>query len=276
MKKRFILLCLRSLPLVVLIASPARSGDSSTPAPDGPSPVAAAELPLPFGVGFWYFGQEQDYAITALRATMLGFPVPGFGPDAISRIENRVDQFNVKADHWIFPWLNVHGVLGDASGEASATINPRLPLPLQDFQIDYDALIYGGGVTLAAGYRNYFFSLTADYTWADVDMEDQPGLTLNDPNGIETLVLTPKIGYHGKRGALWVGAFYQHTEHTQSGSFAVPGMGVIDFAADVEDKTAWNPVIGGEYYVNEHWSLSGELGFGDDRRQALLGLTYRF
>jgi len=267
------------LSLLVLFSFSARSGDSLGSPGKAVSAAEFPELPLPFGAGVWYFGQEQEYVVTGLRATSFGFPVPGFGPEAITRIENRVDQFNFKGDYWVLPWLNVHGLVGTASGEATAAINPALtgpPFFLTDFTVGYDALVYGGGLTLAAGYKNLFATVTADYTWGDVDLQDGPGLTLNDPNGIETLVVTPKIGVHGSKGALWVGAYYQFTRHTQTGTFILPGPLPVDFAADVQDKSPWTPVIGGEYYFNKHWALTMECGFGEDRRQGLMGLTYRF
>lgn len=239
-------------------------------------PEEDAIRPPPFGIGIWYFGQDQEYAITGLRASMFGYPVPGFGPDAITRIENRVDQFNLKGDWWVLPWLNAHVVLGHASGEASASVNPMLPLPLGNFDVGYDAFIYGGGLTVAAGHGSFFASLTADYTRARVDYDDRDGLVLADASGIGTLVITPKVGWHGRRGAVWIGAFYQHTEHTQKGSFDIPGLGIVDFAADVEDKTSWNALVGGEYHFNGQWSACMEVGFGRDKRQAMLGVTRRF
>lgn len=264
--------------LVLLFASPALSKDAPVTSDKEVFAAEFPERPLPFGAGFWYFAQEQDYSVTGLQATAFGFPIPGFDDSAISRIENRVDQFNFKADYWVLPWLNIHGIVGNASGEASATLSPAIQrgFGLTDFTVDYDALVYGGGITLAAGHECFFTTITAQYTWGDVDMEDGAGLTLNDPNGIETLVIIPKIGIHGKKGAVWVGTYYQHTEHTQTGTFILPGPLPVDFAASVEDKTPWNPVIGGEYYFNEHWSLSIEYGFGDDRRQGIVGLTRRF
>ena len=275
MKKRF--LCALLLPLLCHLPVPAK--DEVIPAGKEVTAVEYPELPLPFGAGFFYFGQEQEYVVTGLTATAFGFPVPALGSNSITRIENRVDQFNFKGDYWILPWLNAHGLIGTASGRATATINPLLkgpPFFLTDFVVDYDALVYGGGITLAAGFKNIFATVTADYTWGDVDLPDGPGLTLNDPNGIETLVVTPKIGVHGKRGSLWAGAYYQFTQHTQTGTFILPGPLPVDFAADVQDKTPWTPVVGGEYYFNEHWALTLEFGFGEDRRQGLAGMTYRF
>lgn len=240
--------------------------------------VEYPEAPLPLGLGVWYFGQEQDYELTGLRATAFGFPVAGFGPDAITGIENRVDQFNFKCDYWIFPWLNVHGILGRAEGEATATLSPAIQqgFGLTDFEVGYDALVYGGGLTVAVGHGSIFASVTADYTFGNTEYSSGGGLTLEDADGIETLIISPKIGIHGKRGAIWAGAYYQSTEHTQRGSILLPGPLPINFEADVEDAQEWIAIVGGEYYFNEFWSLTLEYGFGDQREQGLVGLTRRF
>ncbi len=268
---------MKSLPLflsilVIALAGARAKDDALVPAAEPPPPG----LPLSSGVGFWYFGQEQEYVVTGLGATAGGLPIPGIGAGAITRIENRLDQFNLKGDHWIFPWLNVHAIVGTGSGEAEASINPLLPLPVTSFVVGYDALVYGGGATVAAGGENLFTSLTFSYTWADVEFEPGAGLALNDPSGIETLVLTPKIGYYGSRGAVWVGAYYQFTEHIQTGTFTFPTIGPVNFSAAVEDKTRWTPVIGGEYFFNKHWSITGELGIGEQRTQGIFGVTFRF
>ena len=237
------------------------------------------DLPLPFGVSVLYLWQEQEYDVTGLRASAGGFPVPGFGPAAIPRIENEVQEVNAKFDWWALPWLNLHAVFGGLDGQADADLAPFIrPLlgGVGRIEVDYDGIVYGGGITVAGGYGNFFASLTANYTWADVDLEDGLGLSLDDPNGIETLVVVPRIGWRFERGAIWAGGYYQFTEHTQSGSFRLPPpIGTIQFQADVEDEAPWSYVVGGEYRISDQWILSAEIGFGD-RTQVLLGTSYRF
>ena len=235
-------------------------------------------LPLPFGVSVYYLWQQGDYEVTDLRAFLPGgFPVPGLGANAITNIQNDIDEVNAKFDWWALPWLNFHAIIGRVSGHADADLAPALTsmLGASQFKVDYDGLVYGGGMTLAVGYKSFFGSITANYSWADVNMKDGPGLSLDDPNGIETLVITPKIGWRFEQGAVWAGAYYQFTEHTQSGTFNLAGLGAVNFQADVEDKSPWNFIAGGEYKLTDHWILTAEAGFGK-REQVLVGTTYRF
>ena len=262
----------------LLLITPSQAG-SSDPAPSGYSPDIVGGLPLPCGVSVLYMWQQQDYDVTSLRAFAGGFPVPGFGANAITKIQNDVDEVNAKFDWWALPWLNFHAILGRVSGQADADLAPALwPLlgGARQLKVDYDGIVYGGGMTLAAGYKNFFGTVTANYTWGDVNLKDGPGLSFVDPNGIQTLVISPKVGWRFENGAVWVGGYYQHTNHTQTGSFALgPPLGIVNFQASVEDKTPWNYVVGGEYKISNNWILMAEVGFGG-REQVLAGTTYRF
>ena len=234
-------------------------------------------LPLPFGVSVFYMYQESNYDVTSLHATAGGYPVPFLGANAITGVHNEVHEVNAKFDWWAQPWLNFHAILGRVSGEADASLSPdiRQMLGMNGFKVDYDGVVYGGGMTLAAGYKHIFGSVTANYTWADVDLHGGSGLSLAAANGIETLVITPKVGWLFDKGAVWAGAFYQFTEHSQSGSINLPGFGTVNFNAGVEDAAPWNFIMGGEYKITDHWVLTGEVGLGN-REQVLIGTTYRF
>ena len=265
----------------LLLLTPSNAGTS---APAGPAPTndgseIGGGLPAPFGVGVNYMWQQGDYEVTSLRAFAGGYPVPGLGSNAITKLRNDIDEVNLKFDWWAQPWLNFHAIIGRVSGRTDADLAPFIsPLlgGINSFKVDYDGLVYGGGLTLAGAYKNLFGSITGNYTWANVNMQDSPGLSLVDPSGIQTLVVTPKIGWRFDRGSAWVGGFYQFTQHTQSGSFNLgPPMGTINFQADVEDKSPWNYIAGAEYKLTDHWFLTAEVGFGH-REQVLLGTTYRF
>jgi hypothetical protein len=54
-----------------------------------------------------------------------------------------------------------------------------------------------------------------------------------------------------------------------------PPLGIINFAASIEDKSWWNSAAGGEYNISDDWSLMAEGGFGG-RDQVLAGVTHRF
>ncbi len=235
-------------------------------------------LPLPFGVGVLYLWQEGDYDVTGLHATPLP-PGVSVGPSAIPKVQNHIDEVNAKLDWWPLPFLNLHAVLGWVDGHADVSLAPDLALLLggaSQFRFDYNGIVYGGGLTLAAGYKNVFGTTTANYSWADVDLKNHAGVSFIDPKGIETLVITPKVGWRFDNGAVWVGGYYQFTQHTIKGSFDLgPPLGIVNFAASVEDKSRWNYVVGGEYKILDHWNLMAEGGFGD-RDQVLAGITYRF
>jgi len=262
----------------LLLTSPAIAG-TDAPASSGNFAEPLGALPPPFGVSVLYTWEQQEYEVTGLRATAHGFPVPGFGPGAITKLQNEVDDAIVKLDWWALPWLNFHALAGRVSGQADADLAPALWPMLggaRQFKIDYDGDVYGGGMTLAAGYKHLFGLVTANYTWGDVNLKDGRGMSLVDPNGVETLVVTPKIGWKFDRGAVWVGGYYQFTQHTQSGSINLgPPMGTIQFQADVKDKSPWNYTVGGEYKITNNWILTAEIGLGG-REQVMAGTTYRF
>ena len=264
----------------LLTLVPARAGEVTVPpAPTSECADIVGGMPLPFGVGVFYMRQEADYDVTSLHATAGGYPVPGLGANAITRVHNKVDEVNAKLDWWVQPWLNVHAIFGWVSGQTDAELAPALsPLlgGMSGFQVNYNGIVYGGGMTLAAGYKHLFASVTGNYTWADVDLQGGTGLALNDANNIGTLVITPKVGWLFDRGSVWAGAFYQATEHTQYGRFNLgPPLGTVQFNATVEDAAQWDFIMGGEFKITDHWVLTGEVGMGH-RGQVLVGTTYRF
>jgi len=264
--------------LQLLLATPSSAAPSGSGSSEDLNDIIVGGLPLPFGVGVNYLWQRGEYEVTDLHATPLP-PGVSVGPGAIPKVQNHVDEVNVKLDWWALPWLNVHAVVGWADGHADASLSPDLAPLLggaSQFTVDYNGFIYGGGMTLAAGYKHIFGTFTANYTWGDIDLKNGTGLSFIDPDSIETLVLTPKVGWRFDQGAVWVGGFYQFTSYVQSGRFNLgPPLGVINFQASVEDKSPWNYVVGGEYKLFDHWNLMAEGGFGD-RDQVLAGITYRF
>ena len=112
-------------------------------------------------------------------------------------------------------------------------------------------------------HERFFTSLTGIYTHADLEDGDAQ---------IDTLIASPKIG---RRGALYTGAHYQQTNHTQQGSIQVDMLGDINFDIELEDAENWNWIIRGRWNVTERLFVSAEGGFGE-RHQGLVSVGFRF
>lgn len=247
----------------ILTLTPA-VGAQSDPAAD---PGAGGHaLPVPFGLGLTVYSQTQDYKLASLQ---LG--IPGF--DAVLGqalpVDNRTDSYHLKLDYWVLPFLNIYAVGGRL--ETTTTVSLRgvdtgLPFQLNNLRIENDGWVYGGGVTVAGGWDQWFTTVSVTYTEADLEVTD---------GSVEAWVLTPKLGYTLPRGAVWVGAMYQDTEERHAGTYNVPFVGDVPFEVVLGEATEWNGLVGGTAGLTDHLMLILEAGFGA-RQHTMLSLEYRF
>jgi len=251
--------------LAVLAAAVPVSAQTSTRQPLGGSKVDPGRLPRPVGIGLTLYDQSQDYDVTALS-----FNVPGISIDPGSdlEIDNKLQEVNLKIDYWLLPYLNVFGLIGNLDGKTKVDLSRAdLPIPLSRLTIDYDGEVYGGGVTLSAGSDHFFGSLTGIYTETDLSGEFD--------SSVEALVITPKVGLYGRRGAFWIGAMYQDASESHAGTVGVPFIGAVDFAVELEEQDAWNFLVGMSGALSEHWFLELEGGVAG-RLTSSISITYRF
>ncbi len=229
-----------------------------------PAQAASPELPRPFGVGITLYGQSQEYSIERLSFNAPGLVVD---PGALE-IDNQIQEANLKLDYWVAPFLNVFGIVGQLDGKTRVDLTgAALPIPLTHLIIDYDGEVYGGGLTAAVGGARWFGSLTAIYTDTSLSGDFESSVT--------ALVLSPKIGLHGDRGAAWVGAMYQDAQEEHAGRITVPFVGTTDFAVELASKDEINLVVGMSAGLTEHWHLELEGGTVG-RLSGSVGMTYRF
>lgn len=236
---------------------------------DGP-PFAASlaggkKLPLPYGIGITLYNQVQDY-----RLDSLALGIPGFGnlPLDSFKIDNRITDYNVQADVWLFPFLNLFGLVGSIDGttEVDFTGVP-LPFPLGKLEIKYDGTVYGGGMTLAAGGDVWFTSITGVATKSD--------LSGDFDSSADSLVVMPRLGVHNEHGSIWVGAMYLETEERHSGTITLPYVGPVPFAVGLEQQDQWNGLVGLHTNLSEHVTLEVEGGFFA-RSSASATVAWRF
>lgn len=229
-----------------------------------PAAEPPAGLPRPFGVGITLYGQSQDYSLERLS-----FDLPGLAVDtgAIA-IDNQLAEQNLKLDYWLLPFLNVFAIAGRLEGQTDVDFSAvPLPVPLSRVSIQYDGEVYGGGVTFAIGGERWFGSLTGIYTDTEVSGDFDSSVT--------ALVVTPKVGLHGDRGAFWVGAMYQEAEEEHAGTISLPFLGSVGFDVKLAEEDSINLLFGMSAGITEHLHVELEGGTVG-RLSGSVGLTWRF
>ena len=238
--------------------------------------AGARELPLPFGVSLLCYGQDHGYDIRRLAASSaldprIGPMVQQLDPATID-VDNRVTQIGLKADVWLFPFLDVFALAGRIDGETEVSFGelppeaePILGALDRGLDVDYSGFVYGVGGTLTWGMGPAFAALNGLATWTDLDEE----------TSVEAYILRPLVGVRVGALALWTGAMYQKAQEDHEGSIALAGLGLIDYDLELEEKEPWNALVGASYDVAKNWQIEAEAGFGE-RTQLELSVTCRF
>lgn len=244
-------------------AGPALAQESVLPF--GKSLAGGEELPLPFGIGLTIYGQTQDYGLKRLA---FDFPGIVIDPKTIA-VDNSIQEANLQLDVWVFPFLNLFGILGTVDGSTNVDLPavPGLPVPLGMLRIEYDGEVYGLGANFVGGGDGWFASLTTIWT--------QENLSGDFDSNVEAWVITPRVGLRDDHGAVWIGTTYQDVQETHEGSITIPFLGPVAFDVELEAKNAWNIQIGAATAISKRWHLHVEGGFAQ-RLSAEFGATARF
>lgn len=263
------------------------------------------DLPNPYNLGFSLYLSDEHRDLSKLGVSINDNPLSDASfvefPD--SRIHTLAVQYQVGA--WLFPFLNVFGILGYSEG--GGDIDIRIPGDelLEFFHIqgcerpagsplrpalcdqtltgtaeaDFKGYTYGAGLTLAGAYKDFFFSLPVQYVISDVSMSEKKGKTWN---------ITPRIGWniHPKSGGLvtaYAGGTYMISDIHIEGSFQFDTSGTpigqvtsMNYSITVEPTDPWNYLVGAHWMPNKTWSFLGEIGFGGSRENYLMNVFYRF
>jgi hypothetical protein len=229
----------------------------------------------------------QDYDIKSVEFEPLVPPgsLPPIAGVEVDRASGNAYSIDGRVDAWLFPFLNVYGVMGYTQGDTATTAAATLAgLGTLEFPfvLDYEGFTYGGGLTLVYGYKQLFAMVDYNYTRTDLDIADSE---------ITAHVVTPRVGWHGKaaglKGSAWLGAMYQGVDQKFRGQLTVdvplppppigPGpMSVpVSYAVDEEATNPWNMVFGVQWDISPHWQWMIEGGV-IGREQILTSLLLRF
>ncbi|WP_130934478.1 hypothetical protein, partial [Klebsiella pneumoniae] len=203
-------------------------------------------IPLPYGVNLSYMNIRQDIMVDSITFSGLklgNHPIPSdmFAIDAGHTREKSKTE-NLRLDMWVFPFLNVYGLVGHTRGssvsQVSVDSDPSQFRGLDrvisgavhqlyqsgklqniDFTLDFKGTTWGTGFTLAGGYGNWFGLVDTNYTRTDFDILD---------GSISAVTVSPRVGYRfsfqGIDGpshlSLWVGSMYQDVQQEFKGDLA--------------------------------------------------------
>jgi len=250
------------------------------------------DLPLPFGAGANFVLMDQGIDI---RNVKVGIGDPTFEIDdlGLSDARARDTAITMRLDMWLLPFANIYGIFGYIDGESEldldiSKITSNLPIPglppvfepgkTIDLNIHYNGTTYGGGMTLAGGYKDFFASVDGNYTYSNINLVDGDITTLTISPRVGLLVDSPAI-----KGSLafWVGAMYMKYKQTISDDINLNELDPrlpsveIDFKLDVKNEEPWNFLFGGQWEITKRWQFMAEGGVGN-RKQLILGAFFRF
>lgn len=174
---------------------------------------AGFNLPYSAGLSVQYIWQKSDLIIDNLQVGFNNGPL--YNLDEIVRFNNAKSEatgLNFRPDIWLFPFLNVYGILAKSS--PSTAIDAGIYVPDADgnwnqiielnTKADFQATSMGFGLTPTIGVGGGFLALDLNFTWNDIAELDKPAFAF---------IFGPRFGKSFKLRkpdsaiALWVGGF---------------------------------------------------------------------
>jgi hypothetical protein len=226
------------------------------------------ELPRPWGISVDFYTMDQDYDIKDLQFVLPGVSV---GDPSQIKVTNEVMHYDIQADVWLLPFLNVFGIIGkvdiDTPVDFSKVEIVGLPISLGTLDVSFDGTVYGLGFTLVYGTENWFASATTTFT--------ETSTSGDLDSSVDSLSIQPRIGLLRDKWRFWVGAMYLDVDEKHSGLFEIPFLGEVPFSVELVTKDNWNYGGGVGYVFSDRANLSFELGFGD-RTHTLFNFNVRF
>ena len=271
------------------------------------------DLPKPLGLNLLGLHVDQDIAISNLGLSTGSNPITptefiGFGTNT-----STVNTFNVRADLWVLPFLNVYGMAGKVW--ANTTVQVVTPIEFSS-SVDQTGTYFGTGITGAVGIKRIFVSADVNWAWTDLEKLDEP---------VNSRIFSLRAGRNFKVGpqrriAFWVGAMKATIASETQGSIALAeaippetvdriretletvedeqwyqdlgpvqkqvvdqivdgllnldGDLTINYRIDKSLADPWNMLIGGNIDLNKRWTIRSEIGFLG-RFSVLVNAVYR-
>jgi hypothetical protein len=254
------------------------------------------DLSLPFGIGLYSLLYDQGYTANNLLLIPDSSTLVARADSLYQNISAHESILQIRPNVWLFPFLNVYGIIGYSKG----VISPNLVIPyivienipiidsiiidstfeIHD-EIPYVGLNYGIGATFSMGFRSFFVMVDYNYTITDpTDLDEN----------LHAHLFSPKVGIllgtksSESFGAIWLGAMYMHNDQSFSGKIDVADINPdlvfllgekATYSGNISAKQRWNFIIGSSWVINNHHHIVFEVGFWE-RKQISIGYDFRF
>jgi hypothetical protein len=213
------------------------------------------QLPYSAGVSVNYFWQESSIIINNLYVGFNNSQMVNL--DQIVRFNDAVstaNAMNVRPDVWLFPFLNVYGILGKVKTSTNISAGLWIPDANNNWSevitfksgANFDGTTMGIGVTPTIGIGGGWMALDMNVSWTDISALDKPAMAF---------VFGPRFGKTFKLNkpeqniTVWAGGFRVHLKSETAGSLplsdVIPTEGLQDkvdagFVKVAEKQTSVN------------------------------------
>jgi len=186
--------------------------------------VTALGFDLPYSAGFSlnYLGQRSELIIDNLNVGVNNGPLVNL--DQVVRfnnVEGTTRGLNVRPDFWLFPFLNIYGILASSRTSTEVDFGIWLPNGTSEEEIfnyvtkaEFDATSLGFGITPTMGVGGGWLALDMNFTWTDIPELEKPAYSF---------IFGPRLGKSFSLGkpesniAIWVGGFRVNLSSETSG-----------------------------------------------------------
>lgn len=194
------------------------------------------DLPHSAGLSVNYLWQKSDIVISNVAV--------GFNSGELINVDNLIrfnsttaesNGINIRPDFWLFPFLNVYGIFAQAQSRTNVDVSiviPRINEAEELFSIQtspiFNTTTAGFGITPTAGFFGGWIALDMNFTWTDVEAQENP---------VFAFIFDPRIGktFQFKKPnhniSFWIGGFRLKIDRDTRGSLA------LDEIIPIED---WN------------------------------------
>lgn len=138
----------------------------------------------------------------------------------------QASSITVRPDIWLFPFLNLYGILGRSQASTEIGFGVYLPDGGNGYSealsasnlVEFNATTFGLGMTPTVGVGGGFMTLDMNVAWTDVPQLNKPA---------KTFVFGPRFGKKfdlknpNQNVVLWVGGFRVHLSGETEGSIAL-------------------------------------------------------